>query len=143
MSKNPDERDQNFAELRGDLARWTDPERVRAILGTEADAARSFRPPPPELVEDDLRLLDRPESGSQDGLSLRDLGGAEPSNAPRHQAPMPPLPAVVRSTPARDLHQNARDIDEVDDSRWLVQFAIIAAILGVLAIILITVFRHV
>ena len=59
MSKEPEERYQNCAELRGDLMRWTDPARVRAILGTEADAARSFRPPPPELVDEDLRLLDR------------------------------------------------------------------------------------
>ena len=56
MSKEPAERHQNCAELRADLMRWTDPARVRAILGSEADAARSFRPPPPELVEEDLRL---------------------------------------------------------------------------------------
>ena len=41
MSKNPEERYQNAAELRADLARWTDPARVHAILGAEADAARS------------------------------------------------------------------------------------------------------
>ena len=46
MSKEPAERHQNCAELRSDLMRWTDPARVRAILGTEAEAARSFRPPP-------------------------------------------------------------------------------------------------
>ena len=44
MSKKPEERYQNCPELRADLARWTDPERVRAILGAEAEAARSFRP---------------------------------------------------------------------------------------------------
>ncbi len=105
MSKEPEERHQNCAELRGDLARWTDPARVRAILGAEADAARSFRPPPPELVEEDLRLLDRDDpSSSRDGISLRDLGGAEPSMAPRHQAPMPPLPAIIRSVPQSRIH---------------------------------------
>ena len=68
MSKNPDERYQNAAELRADLARWTDPARVHAILGAEADAARSFRPPPPELAEDDLRLLDSDSTASRDQL---------------------------------------------------------------------------
>ena len=46
--------------------RWTDPERVRAILGAEAEAARSFRPPPPELAEDDLRLFDSESTVSRD-----------------------------------------------------------------------------
>ena len=110
MSKKPEERYQDCAELRGDLARWTDPARVRAILGAEADAARSFRPPPPELVEEDLRLLDRDDPASRDGLSLRDLGGAEPSTAPRHQAPMPPLPAIIRSVPQpRHVQPAGRD----------------------------------
>ena len=109
MSKKPEERYQNCAELRGDLSRWTDPARVRAILGAEADAARSFRPPPPELVEDDLRLLDRVDPESRDSFSLRDLGGAEPSTAPRHQAPMPPLTALIRSSPGRGTTDPAGD----------------------------------
>ena len=96
MSKNPEERYQNAAELRADLARWTDPERVHAILGAEAEAARSFRPPPPELAEDDLRLFDSESAASRDSLSLRELGGAEPSLAPRHQSPLPPAQALVR-----------------------------------------------
>ena len=81
MNKNPEERYQSCAELRGDLMRWTDPARVRAILGAEADAARSFRPPPPELGEEDLRLLDDEPAASYDSFSLRDLGNAEPSLA--------------------------------------------------------------
>src|SRR5579883_509697 len=51
MSKKPQERYQDCGELRADLLRWTDPARVHAILGAEADAARSFRPPPPLLDE--------------------------------------------------------------------------------------------
>ena len=109
MSKNPEERYQNAAELRADLARWTDPARVRAILGAEADAARSFRPPPPELAEDDLRLLDSESTVSRDQISIRELGGAEPSLAPRHQAPAPPMPALIRHKEAREtLHVTAR-----------------------------------
>jgi serine/threonine protein kinase len=140
MSKKPEERYQNCAELRGDLARWIDPARVRAILGAEADAARSFRPPPPELVEEDLRLLDSDESASRDSLSLRDLGGAEPSMAPRHQAPLPPLTALIRTAPNRGSTQPSMISSANDDSRWLVQFAIVAALAGLLAIIAIAVF---
>jgi eukaryotic-like serine/threonine-protein kinase len=143
MSKEPVERHQNCAELRADLTRWTDPARVRAILGTEAEAARSFRPPPPELVEDDLRLLDRDDpSSTRDGFSLRDLGGAEPSVAPRHQAPLPPLPAIIRSTSRHTASTPMARNGSPDDSRWLIQFAIIAAVAGVIAIIFIAIFLH-
>jgi serine/threonine protein kinase len=143
MSKEPGERHQNCGELRSDLIRWTDPARVRAILGTEAEAARSFRPPPPELVEEDLRLLDRDDSSSRDGFSLRDLGGAEPTNAPRHQAPMPPLPAIVRTpTSKRESFLPGSRERFSDDSRWLVQFAIVAVVTGVIAIIFIAIFLN-
>jgi eukaryotic-like serine/threonine-protein kinase len=140
MSKKPQERHQNCAELRGDLARWTDPARARAILGAEADAARTFRPPPPELVEEDLRLLDVDDVASRDGISLRDLGAAEPSMAPRHQAPMPPLTAIVRSVPGRDSNHPTVAPPGADDFRWLFHFAIIAAIVGLIAIVFISVF---
>ena len=140
MSKNPEERYQNAAELRADLARWTDPERVHAILGAEADAARSFRPPPPELAEDDLRLLDSVSAGSQDSVSLRELGGAEPSLAPRHQSPPPPMPALVRHRDAGDGVQRAVGRVADNDTRWLVQFAIIAAAAGLIAIVFIAIF---
>jgi eukaryotic-like serine/threonine-protein kinase len=141
MNKEPGERHKDCAELRGDLARWTDPALVRAILGTEADSARSFRPPPPELVEDDLRLLDRDDpSSNRDGLSLRDLGGAEPSMAPRHQSPMLPLPAIIRSTPRREPTTPTTRQFVPDDSRWLFQFAIVAAVAGLIAIIFMAIF---
>ena len=141
MSKEPGERHQDCAELRGDLTRWTDPARVRAIVGAEAESARSFRPPPPELVEDDLRLLDRDDpSSNRDGLSIRDLGGAEPSTAPRHQSPMPPLPAIFRSVSKREPTTPSIGHAIPDDSRWLIQFAIVAAVAGLIAIIFIAIF---
>jgi serine/threonine-protein kinase len=142
MNKQPEERYQTCAELRADLARWTDPHRVQAILGAEADAARSFRPPPPELGEEDLRLLDDQDVASRDGVSLRDLGAAEPSFAPRHQAPMPPLPAILRSKGSRE-HPSAAFTRTADsDTRWLVQFGIIAAAVGLVAILFIAIFFH-
>jgi eukaryotic-like serine/threonine-protein kinase len=140
MSKNPDERYQNCGELRNDLIRWTDPALVRAILGAEADAARSFRLPPPELAEDDLRLLTDDPSLSHDSFSLRDLGTAEPSFAPRHQVPAPPMPVKVRSrNPVESAHSTVRT-SQNDDTRWLVQFAIIAGVAGLLAILVIAIF---
>jgi serine/threonine-protein kinase len=142
MSKKPQERHQSCAELRGDLARWTDPARARAILGAEADAARTFRPPPPELVEEDLRLLDVDNVASRDGISLRELGAAEPSMAPRHQVPMPPLTAIVRSVPRPDSNHPTAAPLGADDSRWLYHFAIIAAIIGLIAIVFIAVFHQ-
>jgi eukaryotic-like serine/threonine-protein kinase len=140
MSKEPEERHQNCAELRSDLLRWTDPARVRAILGNEAEAARSFRPPPPELIEEDLRLLDREDFSSGDGFSLRDLGGAEPTHAPRHQAPRPPLPAIVRSNNRREAVSTVPSQRQSEDARWLIQFAIIVGVAGILAIIFIALF---
>ncbi len=140
MSKKPEERYQNSAELRADLARWTDPSRVRAILGAEAEAARSFRPPPPELAEDDLRLLDGDSAALSDHFSLRELGGAEPSFAPRHQPPAPPIPALVRNRDSREIPTPSRIHSSDSDSRWLIQFAIIAAAAGLIAIAFIAIF---
>jgi serine/threonine-protein kinase len=139
MSKKPEERYQNCSELRADLARWTDPARVRAILGAEAEAARSFRPPPPLLEEDDLRLLDLEDSTSNDGMSLRQLGGAEPSTAPRHQQPLPPLPAVLRPQNAGSLRTRAVPRSGADETSWLFQFALIAIAVGLLAIVIISI----
>jgi serine/threonine protein kinase len=139
MSKKPDERYQNCPELRADLVRWTDPERVRAILGAEAEAARSFRPPPPELDEEDLRLLDVEDSESRDGMSLRGLGTAEPSLAPRHHQPPPPLPAVVRSSQPRDSRSPVFSNRGTSENSWLFQFALIAIAVGLVAIVIISI----
>lgn len=134
MSKDPGERYQSAAELRGDLARWTDPARLHAMLGAEAEAARSFRPPPPPLADEDLRLLSVADDEGPSILSLRDLGDPEPSHAPRYKPPPPPLPASVRSRPeaAPDRRQAASD-----DSRWLLQFSLIVLGLGLVAILII------
>lgn len=139
MSKKPEERYQNCAELRADLARWTDPRRVHAILGAEAEAARSFHPPPPELDEDDLRLLDLDDSDSRDAVSLRVLGDPEPSVAPRHQRPLPPVTAVVRPPPPRPARGSRTSRSHGEDYAWLFQFAIIAIATGVVAIIVIAI----
>jgi serine/threonine protein kinase len=142
MAKSPDDRYQNCAELRADLVRWTDPAKVRSILGSEAESARAFRPPPPELEDNDFRLLAVDESGSGQPFSLRDLGDAEPAVAPMHRPPPPPVPALVL------LPGERRDSAPVhlrrvpaDDSRWLMHFIAIAVILGLLAILAIALFR--
>lgn len=129
MSKKPDERHQTCDELRNDLARWTDPARLRAILGAEAEAARSFRPPPPVLAEEDLRLLSVADDSGPGVISLRDLGEAEPSVAPRHRKLLPPLPAAVRPRPEGPPDRMA------GDARWLFHFTLIALAVGLVAIL--------
>ena len=136
MAKDPDDRYQDCGQLRGDLARWADPAIVHAILGAEADAARAFRPPPPELDEDDLRLL-ADDDGSTLGSSLRDLGSAEALPAPMHKPRRPPRPAVVIPTSQGDV----QDFEKSDEVRWLIQFVAIALILGVLLIVAIAIFQ--
>jgi eukaryotic-like serine/threonine-protein kinase len=140
MSKEPAERYQDCAELRVDLTRWTDPARVRAILGAEADAARSFHPPPPVFDEEDLRLLGNEITSHPDRFSLRDLGEAEPSTAPRHQHPLPPLPVKIRPTTVPDAETPGLAPSDNSDVRWLIHFAIIALVAGLVAILFITVF---
>jgi serine/threonine-protein kinase len=138
MAKDPADRHQTCEELRTDLARWTDPSRVRAILGAEADAARAFKPPPPELDDDDLMLLPDPDPSLAGRVSLRDLGEAEPGAAPLHRAPPPPRPAVVVRPPGGSgLHLEQMDDDD-HDARWLVRFALIVGMLGIVAIVVIT-----
>src|SRR5262249_23155843 len=134
---------QSCGELRADLARWTEPEKVRAILGSEADAARAFRPPPPEIDDDDLRLLSDDGSGGTLG-SLRDLGDAEPAPPPVHRPPPAPVPPVL--IPPGAPRKPAAEVEEPtpaappDDSRWLIQFIAVAVILGLLVVLAITLF---
>jgi serine/threonine-protein kinase len=140
MSKNPAERHQSCAELRADLARWTDPARVRAILGAEAEAVRSFHPPAPQLEENELRVWDDDEDRPSDGISLRDLGTPEPSVAPRHARPLPPLTAVFRPGLDRETEPTPLRRASHDESQWLIHFAVIAAVAGLLAIAFLTIF---
>jgi serine/threonine protein kinase len=130
MAKDPDDRYQDCEELRSDLARWADPAVVHAILGAEADAARAFRPPPPELDDDDLRLMD------DDGSTIRDLGSAEAPAAPMHRPPRPPRSAVVLPT----VRSRARK-EAPDETAWLVRFIAAALVLGVLVIIAVAIFQ--
>ena len=131
MAKEPKDRYQTGQELQADLAHWTDPARVKAILGAEAEAARAFRPPPPELEEDDLRLLDE-EGPSTLHVALRDLGDAEPAFAPRRRPAPPPRPAVVLDEPPPP----PRVAGTGEDSRWLIGFIVIVCTIGLLGTLL-------
>jgi serine/threonine protein kinase len=134
MAKQPEDRYQSCSEASADLSRWTDPRRVRALLGTEGESAKALRPPAPEIEETDLRLL--PDASDTDPIvSLRDLGDAEPTAAP-HRRPAPiSRPALV--LPPGKLPSSTR---ANDDFRWLVHFVAGALILGLLAILAIMLF---
>ncbi len=140
MSKTRTSRYIAAAELRPILgALATDlGSRCTRFASAEAEAARSFRPPPPELAEDDLRLFDNESIASRDSLSIRELGGAEPSFAPRHQSPPPPMPALFRQSQETFTPGSRRRVD--NDTRWLIHFAIIAAAAGLIAIAFIAIF---
>jgi serine/threonine protein kinase len=138
MAKEPGERYQNCKELSADVARWTDPARLRAILGAEAESARSFHPPPPLLADEDLRLLSISDDTSPSVVSLRDLGEAEPSPAPLNRPPLHPLPAAVRRRPEGPLPQMLAQ----DDTRWLLHFSLIVLGLGLIAILTIAIWAR-
>lgn len=134
MAKTPDHRYQTAAEVRSDLARWTSPEKLRAIVGTEAEAARAFHPPAPELDDDDLRLLPD-DSANGPSFSLRELGDAAPAPAP-YQRPQPqPVKALV--VPEVEQKRPPETYDR-DESNWLLPFIVITVLLGILAIVVIT-----
>ncbi|MDB5349733.1 MAG: serine/threonine protein kinase [Planctomycetota bacterium] len=139
MAKEPNERYQTGADLQADLARWTDPKVVRSILGAEADAAMVFRPPPPELEDDDLRLLSEEKAGSVPGILLRDLGEAEPGAAPGRRVVPPARPAVLVETPSRsaEIDRSPGGGSWREDSSWLMPFIVVVCMLGALAIVLI------
>jgi serine/threonine-protein kinase len=135
MAKEPNDRYQSASDLKADLARWVDPKVIRAILGTEAEVARAFRPPPPELDDEDQRSL----SNDADSLSaLRELGDAESAPVPRRpQPPTAPRPAVL--LPPKRTRASAR---WGDDYSWLFPFLIVVGVLGVLAVVLISALKH-
>ncbi len=137
MAKAPADRYQTCDELRGDLARWADPAVVHAILGAEADAARAFRPPPPEIDDDDLRLMAGDEGSSTGSLSLRDLGEAEAPRAPMHKPPRPARLAVALPS----SRPGPGPATEHDETVWLVRFVAATLILGVLVVVAVAVFQ--
>jgi serine/threonine protein kinase len=139
MAKNPADRYQTGDELRIDLARWRDPAHVRAILGAEAESARAFRPPPPELDDEDLRVILDEDGQSSHSVSLRDLGDAAPAVAPMHKMPPPPRPAVVVKTLSTwDDSEPMPTLPRADESAWLIRFIVAAVVLGLLAILIIS-----
>jgi len=131
MAKDPDHRYQNCGELRADLARWTDPAAVRAILGAEAEAARAYKPPAPDLDDDDLRRLPA-DADPGVNFSLRDLGDPEPAAASHNRPAPPPVNAVPIPPRPRSTAPG--------ENRWLIQVIAAAVVLGLLAILAITLF---
>ncbi|RUL88352.1 serine/threonine-protein kinase [Tautonia sociabilis] len=93
MAKQPEDRYQSAREFRADLLRWCDLGRIQPSSGRRAGPARGFRPPPPELDDDDIRLdLDPSQFSSLGGL--RDLGEAE-ITAPLSRPPIEPRAAII------------------------------------------------
>jgi serine/threonine protein kinase len=136
MAKEPADRYASCAEARADLKRWSDPEVVRSLVGAEADAARAFRPPPPEIDEDDLRLLDAPSGSPMRSSSiLKDLGSSEAAPAPRN--PPPVLPRRIRpsSRPA-----STTPTDHPADSRLALSLPQLLAGLALLAVLTVILF---
>jgi serine/threonine-protein kinase len=145
MAKNPADRYQNVASLRNDLERWTNPEVVRAIVGAEADAAAAFRPPPPELEEEDLKLLDEPasSSGALPASNLREIGEAEPAAAPRNRPPEATRPAVfVEALSEPTANRTLRAGVSGSDRPWLLQLVAVVCVLAAVALVGIAIFRH-
>jgi serine/threonine-protein kinase len=144
MNKDPADRYRSCPELAADLERWTDPDVVRSIIGSAAESARAFRPPPPDLEDADLRWIDADAESSPGSLpsaarSLRDLGAAEPAAAPMHKSPPPPRRAVV--VPADAFEYEPPPARARDESRYLIHFVAIALAIGILGIILIAILQ--
>ncbi len=154
MSKEPDDRYQSAQELADDLARWTDPDRVKALQGSSGGDARAFRPPPPELEDEEIRL-DR-DGGRGSDASLQTLFSlAEAKGAPMGKAISQPRQAILldeadidyisgegssESEPSFDsfLSNSREGFQEQIEMRWILRFCIAIAIIGILAIIVIT-----
>ncbi|GIW88889.1 MAG: hypothetical protein KatS3mg108_3213 [Isosphaeraceae bacterium] len=132
MAKNPDHRYQSAAEARADLLRWTDPDRVRALLATHPQSARAFRPPPPELDDDDLRFLDPTAAGPASAATLRHLGDPAPAPAPRSR----PIPSARSSIPPFTFPSTPPSPEPLP--AWIVwTIAALACILAVVVLLLV------
>ncbi len=141
MAKDPADRYQTGEEVQADLRRWTDPKLLPAILGAESASARDFRPPPPQLSDEDLRVFDDvPRRGSSANI-LRDLGDSEARPAPLHKPPLPPRPALV--LPEDDFEDDLPPLPkfEPEDDRWLIRIIAVVCVLGAVAVLLLALFR--
>ncbi|GAC1467300.1 MAG: serine/threonine-protein kinase [Isosphaeraceae bacterium] len=137
MAKNPDDRHASCQELQKDLIRWTDPEKVRALLGAAAESSRLFRPPAVSIEEDDLQwLADNGPTGQP--VSLRELGDAEPGTAPFRRPPPTAVPAILVPPGPRGKGSAKGFHFETGQSTWLYQFIAVAVVLGLLAVLAIT-----
>ncbi len=105
----------------------------------------AFIPRRPILDEEDLRLLGSDLTTGPDRFSLRDLGDGRTIHGP---PPSTPPAAPARQNPFHDngprcggrFRGASGRTPENSDLRWLVHFAIIAIIAGLVAILFITVF---
>jgi serine/threonine-protein kinase len=120
MAKNPDDRYQSADELSVELARWTDPTRVKQLLGAAAESGQAFRPPPPEIQDTELQLGD---------TKLRALGNDEPSDAPLTPTRVSTARSVQIRKPLERLRppSSATEPREPDASSWL----FVAVLVGV------------
>lgn len=129
MAKKPEDRYQSCQELRHDLVRWTGP--VAADSPKDGTAGVSTRDRPPVAVpDDDIRLAFDDPGDPLGGPSIREFGDAEAAPAPRRKAKPVPVSAVVK-TPER--HPPAGG-----ESRWLAHFLAVILILGLLAVLALT-----
>jgi serine/threonine-protein kinase len=145
MAKKPADRYQSCAELRVDLARWTDPAVVRAILGAAAESARAFRPPPPSIDDEDIRFTSG-DGASGGSTSLRELGDAEPELGSMYKkSTSTPKPALVLSDGGNSVLSLMPSpwFDRFfgfGDQRWLSQWIAVGILLFALSLVALYVF---
>ncbi len=103
MAKEADDRYATAAELIDDLEKWTDPNRVRTLLGAAADSAQIFHAPAEDLDSAELHFVD-------DATNLRTLGNDEPAEAPvpRPVKPGPRHPSAPRTESAPAFAESPR-----------------------------------
>jgi serine/threonine protein kinase len=131
MAKEPSDRYESARDLANDLARWTDPNTTKALLGERGERARAFRPPPPRIDDADLRVLDMEGASSLD-IALRDLGDAEAAPAPSKKNAPAAKAAVV--LPAPTAAAQARPPAE---RAWITYLLIGVVLTGAVALLLI------